>query len=910
MPARVEEDSSTSSVLPLLEREHECATLRAVVAALAEGRSTVVVVRAEPGAGRSALLLRAVAEAESAGVVVAKAAARRFESGVGYGVLAQLCEVLPVDGGIPGAGEPGSPAEHIRLCSALLAVARAQPLLIVVDDLEWIDEDSKAVLAMLLRRVRQAPMAIVLGLSGWRPTLVEDDVLLDPDPITTLAPKRLSREAVRQVCAAALGSSLPADVVDVAVESTAGLPGLLVPALRRFGTVEHRSAATFARIVSDHRDARVIGLLEDLSTESLDLLRALAIAGEDVDLCFLRTLVGSAGDSPARLRAAGLAEGTDRMRLTAPVASLVLAGMSAEARGTLHASVAELAHRVAAPDVTVGRVLLGTVPFGAPWASGVLRRSAERAFRAGRDHDAIALLERALAEPVPSQVRAQIMVDLARAEARDRPRAGDRRLASALADNGPHRTRAAEMMVHGGDFHGVRRLVTVDPADRSTEQRCLEVIRQIALMSTDDGASSPLWTSADHPPVNDPVAAGLESWRLAVLGKDLARARELARLAVAPRLSEQPLGLPRLVASTALVLADELDEAQEAISVLFADARQRGIRILVSSAAVKLADVAHRAGRLTEAAYHVETALAALPLESWGPRTRTLPLCTAVLVDLDRGLLDDAVRKLETPLPPEAESGFGWISLLHARGAVRLALGDHEGALRNLTECGQRLSTRGWDNPALLDWRPLAAEAMVALGFEDGARALLADAHRAAAEWGTATCVGAARLAAAKLTRGPIGLRRAARAERALRTSPARLLHVEARVVLAECLLERSSFAAATELSRTASLTAREHGAAPLARRSDLLVKQCVQGAAEAARHTRPAVERVLTRLSRSQARVAELAGHGWTNARIAEELGITRRTVELHLTATYRTLGIIGRASLTGLLAGGSRKG
>lgn len=917
MPTRVEEDSPPAGGQPLLEREHECATLRVVVAALVEGRSTVVVVRAEPGTGRSALLRRAVAEAESAGVVVARAEARRFESDVGYGVLAQLCEVLPVTGGIPGIGGTGpstGPAMHLGLCSELLAVARAQPLMIVVDDLEWIDEDSEAVLAMLVRRAQQAPMAIVLGLGGWRPTLVEDDVLLGPDPITTLVPKRLSPDAVRQVCTAALGGSPPADVVDTAVESTAGLPGLLVRALRTFGGldgVEHRSAAAFARIVSDRRDARVAGLLEDLSPESLDLLRALAIAGGDVDLCFLRTLVGAArGDSPARLRAAGLAEGTDRMRLTAPVASLVLAGMSPEARGTLRASVAALAHRVAAPDEAVARILLDTVPFGAPWAAGVLRRSAEQAFRAGRDHDAVALLERALAEPVPSRTRAQIMVDLARAEARHRPLACDRRLAGAMADSGPHRARAAEMMFHGGNFQGVRGLVAVDPADRSAEQRGLEVIRRIALMSTDDGAGIPLWTAESPPPVDDPVAAGLESWRLAALGEDLTAARELARLAVAPRLSDQPLGMPRLVASTALMLADELDEAQEAISVLFADARQRGIRVTASSAAAHLAVVAHRSGRLTEAACHVEIALETLPLESWGPRTRAFPISIAVLIDLDRGLLDDAVRKLETPLPPEAESGFGWIRLLHARGAVRLALGDHEGALRDLTGCGQRLSTRAWDNPALIGWRPLAAEAMVALGFEDGARALLADAHRAAAKWGTATCVGSARLAAAKLTRGPVDLLRGARAELALRTSPARLLHVEAQVVLAEKLLERSSFSAAARLSRTASLTARDRGAEPLVRRADLLVRRCSQDAAEAARHTRPAAGRVLARLSRSQARVAELVGHGWSNARIAKELGITRRTVELHLTATYRTLGIIGRASLRGLLTDRSRKG
>ena len=835
MPGRTRQDTFTTGPpadgLPLVERERECATLRTVVRALSTGQSAVVVVRAEPGAGRSALLRRAAAEAESAGVVVARAEARRFESNVPLGVLAQLCEGLPIGNGVLGAGgadSPVGPAEHAGLCSSLLAVARERPFMVVVDDLEWIDEDSRAVLTMLLRRVQQTPIAVVLGLSGRKPTLVEDDVLLVPDLITPLAPRRLSHAAVRTVCTTVLGK---ADAIaDVAVESTAGLPGLLVPALRRFARIdsaEDRSAAAFATLVSEHRGAQVAGLLEELSTESLDLLRALAVAGGDVELCFLRTVVRSAaGDSPARLRAAGLAEGTDRMRLAGPVASLALAGMSPDTRRALHASVAELAHRVAAPEQAVGRMLLGTIPFGAAWACDVLRHSAEQALRAGRDREAITFLERALAEPVSSRVRTEILVDLARAEVRERPRASDRRLADALAGNGPHRAHAAEMMLHGGDYQAVRRLVVVDPADRTDERRGLEVVRRVALMLTDGDDGAVLWRSEGDPPV-DPVAAGVESWRLAALGKDLAGARELARVAVAPRMSDQPLVMPRMLACTALMLADELDEAREAIGVTIADARRRGVRVTISAAETKLAVVAHRAGRLDEAACHVEAALDALPPESWGPATRTLILSVAAFVALDRGLVDEAVREVETPLPPEAESGFGLICLLHARGAVRLALGDHEGALRNLMECGQRLTTRGWDNPALVDWRPLAAEAMVALGYDVGARAFLADAHRAAAAWGTATCVGAARLAAAKLTPGPLGLRRAARAERVLRSSSARLPHVEAQVVLAERLLEQADFDSAGKLLRTASATARDCGAAPLVRRLVPLVKRC-----------------------------------------------------------------------------------
>jgi DNA-binding NarL/FixJ family response regulator len=55
--------------------------------------------------------------------------------------------------------------------------------------------------------------------------------------------------------------------------------------------------------------------------------------------------------------------------------------------------------------------------------------------------------------------------------------------------------------------------------------------------------------------------------------------------------------------------------------------------------------------------------------------------------------------------------------------------------------------------------------------------------------------------------------------------------------------------------------------------------------------------------LTASERRVAELAARGMANREIAESLFVTVRTVEFHLSHSYRKLGIDSRAELTAAL-------
>ncbi|MDV7222901.1 response regulator transcription factor, partial [Streptomyces prunicolor] len=55
--------------------------------------------------------------------------------------------------------------------------------------------------------------------------------------------------------------------------------------------------------------------------------------------------------------------------------------------------------------------------------------------------------------------------------------------------------------------------------------------------------------------------------------------------------------------------------------------------------------------------------------------------------------------------------------------------------------------------------------------------------------------------------------------------------------------------------------------------------------------------------LTSSERRIAELAAEGRTNTEIADLLHLARRTVETHLTSSYRKLGIRRRGELPGTL-------
>ena len=160
----------------LLDRLPERAALSGLLAAARAGRSGVLVLRGEPGVGKTALVEYAIEEA--AGLYVTRVAGVESEMELAFAALQQLCapmvdklEGLPdpqrhalgVAFGLETGAAPDRFLVGLAALSLLSAVAERQPVLCVVDDAQWLDRASAQTLAFVARRLLAEPVALVFA---------------------------------------------------------------------------------------------------------------------------------------------------------------------------------------------------------------------------------------------------------------------------------------------------------------------------------------------------------------------------------------------------------------------------------------------------------------------------------------------------------------------------------------------------------------------------------------------------------------------------------------------------------------------------------------------------------------------------------------------------------------------------
>jgi DNA-binding CsgD family transcriptional regulator len=169
--------SRSSDEPRLIGRGRELATMAAQLEAARAGRSGVLIVRGEPGIGKSVLLDEVVQRAE--GFVVARVAGVESEMELAYAALQQLCR--PLTERVPDLPVPqrdaldaafgrsaGPPRDRYLVGLAVLELmawlADEHPLLCLIDDAQWLDRVSVQTIAFVARRLLAEPILFVVAL--------------------------------------------------------------------------------------------------------------------------------------------------------------------------------------------------------------------------------------------------------------------------------------------------------------------------------------------------------------------------------------------------------------------------------------------------------------------------------------------------------------------------------------------------------------------------------------------------------------------------------------------------------------------------------------------------------------------------------------------------------------------------
>ena len=873
----------------LIGRRAELDAIQAVLAAAHDGRSGVLVVRGAAGVGKTALLEQAAEAAHDFRVLRAEGV--EAESELAFAGLHQLLRPLsPLFASLPAPQRSaleamfgvadGQVGDRLVVASGALSLlaeaAEEQPLLCVVDDLQWLDRPSAEALGFVARRLDAEPIALLLALRDGAPVPAG----LARFPLLALG--GLGRDDARAVLARAARPLAPADR-DRVLAAADGNPLALLELPSgplgtgdgaAMGSVERSFAERVAALPSSGRRAVLLAAADDDPTGAT-ALRALPLAGLTVaDLAAAEEegLLRVAGERLAfrhplvRSAAYGLAPFADRREAHAALARALTAPADADRRAWHRAAAA------AAPDAEV---------------ADALERSAERARARGGHAAAGAALERAAQLTAEEPARARRLA----AAAESARLAGDVDHAAALAGaaldlvaDGETAARATAIRgairAHRGDFEA-------GEADLSEAARALAARRprdalRVALLAAETAAVSGRYALG--------IATARWAAALDVGEGDVERAL-VAYAGGMARLFEGSPAEARARFATALELAGRSGDPQAltwaAIGAVYVGDIATGGRALARAIAV-----ARERGALGSVAFALQ-ALANVELIEGRPALAGTDAAEGITLAQESGEESAAAhcRALRVRRGPgerlAAESAHRALALLD------LGRGRHEAAL-------ERLAALAGGPDAHPARRMLVVgdlvEAAVGCGRADEAAAPLRDlaawTRATGSAWGAATAAGAAVQLAQDADAAEAAFAEAVAAHAAIA-----LPFDRGRLELRFGELQRRArrrIDARRHLRAALDLFA-QVGAAPWERRAAAELR----ATGETARRRDAST---LDELTPQEGQIARMVAEGATNREVAGRLFLSPRTVDYHLRKVFQKLGITTRTQLAGL--------
>ena len=889
----------------------------------------LLVLEGEPGIGKTELWQAAVERARASGSRVLEHRAVEAEATLAFAGVADLLASV-VDEVLPGLGElrrraleaallldgPESSttaeprAIGLAVLDSLKVLSAQAPLLVAVDDFQWLDSASARTLLFAIRRLSGEPVGTLLTARPRARSELERG--LNSGAAGWLVVGPLDAAALFTVLKDHLGLGLSRPQLTQLCELTGGNPFYALQIARGLALWPPAPGQPL-RIPGDLRDL-VGGRLAKLSSASREtILLASAVARPTV-----ATLTAAWGDSAAvrdgledAARAGVVELDGQAVRFSHPLlASICYEDAPPWRRRDAHARLARavgdreerarhLALAAEGADASVAAELDEAAPHararGAPAAAAELyeiaalltqssdpaarrarRLAAAEARRLAGDRDrAAVILDELLAETPTGPQRADVLFSLAQTRQADLPTIV-RWCESALGEARDDHRRAAEILA----FMSWMRLLEGRVRDALTHARA----------------------ALDHAKVADDEE---------LLARAIARVAmaETWTLEVTPDLLEQGLQIeqrlprplqfhesPRITLARRLMCLADFDGARPLLEEADNRATATGDEGTHAHVLFHRFQVEWFAGRW-DLADRLASAALELADQLRDEQYRGIALYARALMDAHLGRVE-AAQSAATESLRIAESLADSLFALQSQtvlGFLELSAGHPEAADRQLGKLPAWLDSHGWAEPTDFAWTN-AIEAKIAIGDLDQARVCLERyeqlAHRSKSPWALAT---------AARDRGLL-----AAAEGQVDTAVAALDRALAEHDRMHCPFERGrTLLAAGHVRRRA----RQKRAAREALEEALHAFDQL-GARLWADRAREELARISGRrpatgeLTTTETELAALAAQGLANKEIAAALHMSVHTVEGHLTRIYRKLDIRSRAALASRLA------
>ncbi|GAB2849470.1 AAA family ATPase [Streptomyces deserti] len=839
----------------LWERDEEVAALTQAVDTLcADHQSSggLLVFRGEAGLGKTALLAEARRIAEARGCTVWSARGGETLRSVPFNVVRQLLQpalvsMLPeeardylgdwydIAGPALGIADPGDRhADPQSVCHGLVAAVtrlalREWPLVLLIDDAHWADQETLHWLAAFAERLGDLSVLLVVArrpgdISGAGARHLDAVAAASNRPVATLS--ALTPDATAGLTRATLGEHADAAFCREVWAVTAGNPYDTVELLAKVQDSEVEPVEARARELRElNRSARGGGLVARLEQLGIDATRfawAAAILGTGISIDLVAKLATMKPDQAVRCAellcnarilaapdpAAGGAGDGDLEFVHPLIATAVYNSIPDALRTAMHGIAARVVTDSGHPASVAARHLLEVHPDADEELVDQLREAAREHLAVGAPDAARRCLERALEEPPAPDVHAHVLYELGCAALLTVPDRSIGHLRTALgmpgldgADRVDAVVRLSQALVHNDQLEEAVRMVEAEAArlEPGPARMRLEAVHIMweGIHAGEAGSPGRSQRLADHArnctgrDNSERALLILRAFDALTHGENAEEIVELCdRTLVSGRLApglgwtDSEWGIELLLMlSSAYAYTDRLDRAES----LYHDAVRAyeiagwsGGHLALARAYV---GVAHRRrGRLKDAELSLREAL---PLaERVG---RGLPLywnVTCNLVDtlLARGHVDEAWDVAERcGFAPPYPSTIVLPDPRAVRGRLLLAVGRTKDGINELEAAGKAAAVRGHHNPVLVPW---AADLARALATEDPARAaqLAVDVRRRAERFGTDTAIGEALRCAAALETGQRAVRLAAQAVTYLEASPCQYEHAAARI--------------------------------------------------------------------------------------------------------------------------------